>query len=486
MSEFLQTEKQSFRQRIRIRMVKLLDVLLVTGAFAFTWHFYYQGAMTFPFFEKGNWVVVGLFFVLYYRVAHLYHGFLIHIERITELIYSQSLAALITDGLLWIVICLINRRMITLLPLLLTLCVQVILLSVWSVWAHRWYFSHFPAKKTAVIYDERPNVDRLIHTGGLDGHFEVVRVLSIEEFRKRSPEDVLNGIEIVFLGDLHSHDRNQIIKYCVEYNIAAYVLPRVGDVIMSGAMPLHLLHLPMMMVERYNPTPEYLFFKRLFDILLSAIAIAILWPLMLVLAIIIKATDGGTVLYRQTRLTKNGKPFRLLKFRSMRMDAEKDGVARLSTGDSDPRVTKIGRFMRRCRLDELPQLFNILRGDVAIVGPRPERPEISAGYAKILPSWNLRLQCKCGLTGYAQVYGQYNTTPYDKLLMDLMYIAHPSLAQDLRIIFATVKILFLPESTEGIEAGQTTAMTQDIVNYDKTDTIYSSEEENEEKTVQNS
>ena len=477
----LKTEKQSLLQRIRIRMVKLLDVLLVTGAFAFTWHFYYQGAMTFPFFEKGNWVVVGLFFVLYYRVAHLYHGFLIHIERITELIYSQSLAALITDGLLWIVICLINRRMITLLPLLLTLCVQVVLLSVWSVWAHRWYFSHFPAKKTAVIYDERPNVDRLIHTGGLDGHFEVVRVLSIEEFRKRSPEDVLNGIEIVFLGDLHSHDRNQIIKYCVEYNIAAYVLPRVGDVIMSGAMPLHLLHLPMMMVERYNPTPEYLFFKRLFDILLSAIAIAILWPLMLVLAIIIKAT-----VYRQTRLTKNGKPFRLLKFRSMRMDAEKDGVARLSTGDSDPRVTKIGRFMRRCRLDELPQLFNILRGDVAIVGPRPERPEISAGYAKILPSWNLRLQCKCGLTGYAQVYGQYNTTPYDKLLMDLMYIAHPSLAQDLRIIFATVKILFLPESTEGISAGQTTAMTQDIVDYDKADTIYSDGEENEEKTVQNS
>ena len=222
-------------------------------------------------------------------------------------------------------------------------------------------------------------------------------------------------------------------------------------------MPLHLLHLPMMMVERYNPTPEYLFFKRLFDVLLSAVAIAILWPLMLVLAIIIKATDGGTVFYRQTRLTKNGKPFRLLKFRSMRMDAEKDGVARFSTGDSDPRVTKIGRFMRRCRLDELPQLFNILRGEVAIVGPRPERPEISVGYAKILPSWNLRLQCKCGLTGYAQVYGQYNTTPYDKLLLDLMYIARPSLFEDFKIIFATVKILFMKESTEGVAEGQVTA-----------------------------
>jgi lipopolysaccharide/colanic/teichoic acid biosynthesis glycosyltransferase len=139
------------------------------------------------------------------------------------------------------------------------------------------------------------------------------------------------------------------------------------------------------------------------------------------------------------------------------MDAEKDGVARLSTGERDPRITKVGHFIRACRIDELPQLINILRGDMSIVGPRPERPEIAQQYKEFLPEFDLRLQCKCGLTGYAQVYGKYNTTPYDKLLMDLMYISRPSLAEDFKICLATFKILFMKESTEGVAEGQTTA-----------------------------
>lgn len=141
----------------------------------------------------------------------------------------------------------------------------------------------------------------------------------------------------------------------------------------------------------------------------------------------------------------------------MRVDAEKDGVARLSTGEADPRITPIGRSIRKVRIDELPQFINILKGDMSFVGPRPERPEIAKQYEKELPEFRLRLQAKCGLTGYAQVFGKYNTTPYDKLQLDLMYIAHPSLAQDMQIIFATIKILFMKESTEGIEEGQTTA-----------------------------
>ena len=177
----------------------------------------------------------------------------------------------------------------------------------------------------------------------------------------------------------------------------------------------------------------------------------------MILTILIKL-DGGTALYKQVRLGKNGKEFKVLKFRSMRMDAEKDGVARLSTGDKDDRITKVGHFIRACRLDELPQLINILKGEMSIVGPRPERPEIAAEYLKELPEFSLRLQAKPGLTGYAQVYGKYNTTPYDKLLMDLMYIGKPSLAEDIKICFATVKILFLLESTEGVKEGQKTAM----------------------------
>ena len=177
---------------------------------------------------------------------------------------------------------------------------------------------------------------------------------------------------------------------------------------------------------------------------------------MIVFAILIRR-DGGPAFYKQCRLTKDGKEFNVLKFRSMRVDAEKDGVARLSTGENDDRITPIGHVIRKCRIDELPQLINILKGDMSIVGPRPERPEIAKQYEEELPEFRLRLQAKCGLTGYAQVYSKYNTTPYDKLQMDLMYIANPSLAQDLSIIFATIKILFLPESTEGIAEGQTTA-----------------------------
>lgn len=226
---------------------------------------------------------------------------------------------------------------------------------------------------------------------------------------------------------------------------------------MSGAEKAHLFHLPMLRVGRYNPTPEYLIWKRAFDIVVAGTALVVFSPIMVVLAIIIRM-DGGTAFYRQKRLTKDGKVFEILKFRSMRMDAEKDGVARLSSGDADPRITKVGRFIRACRFDELPQLFNILAGDMSIVGPRPERPEIAKEYKKELPEFDLRLQCKCGLTGFAQVYGKYNTTPYDKLLMDLMYIAQPSMIEDLKICFATVKILFLKDSTEGIAADQVTAV----------------------------
>ena len=219
----------------------------------------------------------------------------------------------------------------------------------------------------------------------------------------------------------------------------------------------------MLNVGRYHPSPLYLFLKRGFDILASGLATIVLSPVFIATAIAIKANDGGPVFYKQRRLTKDGALFDVLKFRSMRVDAEKDGVARLSTGDKDDRITPVGRFIRKVRIDELPQLLNILKGDMTICGPRPERPEIAAQYEKELPEFRLRLQAKAGLTGYAQVYGKYNTTPYDKLVMDLMYISHPSFWQDLQIMFATVKILFMKESTEGVEQGQMTAQTAEKV-----------------------
>ena len=446
----------SMIKKIQQELLNGLDVLLVTGAFWLCWQHFYQNRIDHPFYYLGNLIMVFLFGLFYYSISHLYNGYSVPISRIYELVYSQTLAACLSDGLLYLMILLINRHYITFLPFLPTLVLQFFLIVGWTVAAHQWYFHQFPPKKTVVILGQGQNVDALVKQYGMDVHFDVQSVVPVEECLKDLP-GTIGQAEVVFCCGLHSHNRNLVTKYCVAHKIGTYVIPRIGDVIMDSARKVHLFHLPMMAVQRYNPSPEYLILKRAYDIALSLVALVLFAPIMAVVAAAIKATDGGDIFYRQARLTKDGKVFQVLKFRSMRMDAEKDGVARLSTGENDPWVTKVGRFIRAVRFDELPQLLNILKGDMAIVGPRPERPEISAQYAKAMPEWNLRLQAKCGLTGYAQVYGQYNTTPYDKLLLDLMYIAKPSLFEDFKIIFATVKILFMKESTEGVAEGQVTA-----------------------------
>lgn len=431
----------------------------MTIPFVVCWMFYYQEKMwTQPFYRRGNWLMALLYILVYMVYGHIYDAFLVSLVRISELIYSQCLSAFITDAIMYIISWLLIRHLPAVWPLLLVLGAQILISAIWSTIVHQWYFNSFEAKQTVVVYDNREGVEQLLEEYGLDKKFHVKKVINTAECMQEKFEN-LSDTDVIFLCGVHSHERNVILKYCIANHISVYVIPRIGDVLMSGAKRMHMLHLPILMVERYNPRIEYLFIKRLFDVLLSGIALILLSPIFLITAIAVKVTDGGPVFYRQTRLTKDGKKFDVLKFRSMRIDAEKDGVARLSTGDKDDRITKVGHIIRKVRIDELPQLINILKGDMTIVGPRPERPEIAAQYEEILPEFALRLQVKAGLTGYAQVYGKYNTTPYDKLQMDLMYISKPSLLEDLRIIFATIKILFVPESTEGISEGQTTAMS---------------------------
>ena len=443
---------------LSLRIIKVLNVILISVPFIICWYLFYgQNLWKYSFHRRGNYVVFLLFLILYCVFARIYDAFLVSLSPVSEMLYSQALSFFFSDGMMYIIICLLSRHIANILPLISCFVIQTLFSLVWCILSQRWYYHCFSAKKTVIIYDMREGMERLIHQYGMDKKFQVIGSCSTEECLENDLRVITDDVEVVYLCGVHSHDRNIILKHCMERKITAYVIPRVGDVIMSSARKMHMFHLPMLRVERYNPDPEYLFIKRLFDVLLSAIAILLLSPLMLITALAVKA-DGGPAIYKQVRLTKDGKAFKLLKFRSMRVDAEKDGVARLSTGNSDDRITKVGRVIRKIRFDELPQLFNILSGDMSIVGPRPERPEIAKQYEEEMPEFRLRLQAKAGLTGYAQVYGKYNTTPYDKLQMDLMYIAHPSLIEDLRICFATIKILFLPESTEGVAVGATTAM----------------------------
>ena len=446
-----------FKHDLILWIIKIMDAVLVTVPFALCWYLYYAKHIASPFYAKGDYLVVALFFVLFIIFGRVYDAFLMSMQRISEIVYAQFLAVAVSDFIMYIVIWLLSKHLPNIMPGVAALIGQVILAAVWAYNAHHAYFKIFPPQATAVIYDTRQGMEKLIGKYGLDSKYKVVLTATADECIANLA--MLDGVSTVFMSGIHSHDRNVILKYCVENNIGTFVIPRIGDTIMSGAYPMHMFHLPMLKVGRYHPQPEYLFIKRLLDIVISAVALVVLSPIFLVTAIAIKATDHGPVFYKQIRLTKDGKEFGILKFRSMRVDAEKDGVARLSSGDHDDRITPVGKVIRACRIDELPQLLNILRGELSIVGPRPERPEIAAQYCEEMPEFSLRLQAKAGLTGYAQIYGKYNTTPYDKLVMDLMYIAHPSIVEDLKIMFATVKILFMPESTEGVSEGQTTAMS---------------------------
>ena len=223
-----------------------------------------------------------------------------------------------------------------------------------------------------------------------------------------------------------------------------------------GGEEIHLFDTPLFLLRNNGIPADRLFFKRLMDIVSALAGCVLLSPILIIVAAAVKLYDGGPVLYTQERLTRDGRIFKMYKFRSMRVDAEKYGARLAAKGD--PRITPVGRVIRQLHVDELPQLFNILKGDMSLVGQRPEREQIAKVYEENMPEFRLRLKVKAGLTGYAQVYGQYNSTPYDKLKLDLIYIANYTLFLDVKIILLTLKILFVRENTEGVDADKRTAL----------------------------
>lgn len=445
----------SLQYDLAMRAVKALNVLMLTLPFAVCWYVAYADNIASPYYAKGNYLVIALYAALYFTYGRIYEAFLVSMNPLPEMVYSQGLAALVSNAIFYFVIWLLSKHLPNPLPLLGVFVMQLGLAALWSAAARRWYFRTWPARRTLIIYDRREDMEQLLQEPNMKKKFNIVGRMSADDALAAMPLH-FECIDTVFLCGIHSHMRNILLKECIAANVAAYITPCIGDVLMQSARPIHMFHLPVLRAKRCQPEPIYLFVKRTMDIFISVLALLLLSPVFLITALAIKLTDGGPVFYKQCRLTKDGHEFQIYKFRSMRTDAEKDGIARLSTGDKDDRVTRVGKIIRMVRVDELPQLLNILRGEMSLVGPRPERPEIAAQYRESLPEFDLRLQVKAGLTGYAQVHGKYNTSPYDKLQMDLIYIANLGLAEDLRVLFATVKVLFLPESTEGIEQEQKT------------------------------
>lgn len=265
----------------------------------------------------------------------------------------------------------------------------------------------------------------------------------------------------VLVNDIPDEQENKLIKICFEINKRIYYVPKISDVLKTHSDYINLFDTPLYL-NRNNGIPMVeLAVKRFFDIFFSGLALVVLSPIFLIVSIAIKAEDGGPVFYKQERVTYGGKKFWILKFRSMIVDAEKDGRSH-PAGEKDDRITKVGHVIRACRIDELPQLINIVKGDMSIIGPRPERVEHVEKYTAEIPEFKLREKMRGGLSGYAQVYGKYNTTALDKLKMDLIYINNYSLLLDVQLVFETFKILFQKESTEGFsEERQKEIMDED-------------------------
>lgn len=438
-------------KKIPFAVVKMVNIVLLMIPFIICWTLYYEPRTTTVGSKQVSVLVVITYFLICYYFEERLDCFRVSILQIRDVIFGEVLATMITDIIIYILIWMLSIHLPNLIPGLITWGGQCVIGVIWAFVMHQSYFSTHPPLRTIVIYDERMGMENLIHTYGLEKRLNIKTVYPVESIMDKL--EVMEEFDAAFLCGIHSRERNIILKHCINHKIKLFMIPRIADVMMRGSEQIHMLHLPILKTQRYKPSIEYQIIKRTMDIVVSGIATIVLSPLFLITAIAVKS-DGGPAFYKQKRLTKDGKVFEILKFRSMRVDAEKYSGAVLSAGENDPRITKVGRIIRACRLDELPQLLNILKGDMSLVGPRPERPELQKEIEKEVPEFGLRLQAKAGLTGYAQVYGKYNTTFYDKLLMDLMYISKPSILEDLTIMLATVKILTSKESTEGVGEGK--------------------------------
>lgn len=434
--------------------LKLIHLLLTVTTFFVFFILFRYGSLTeaYRYGFRYNYYVAILYGAMIIFFNKTYNAYLLGYMKVRLLISGQFLSEFISIILLYFLVSIAWDRFLNPLVFIPMLMIQLLIDIGWSAYGNHAFYRLNGTHKTLLIY--RNKIDRS-RFGNIQGKpigriYEIADELqfdgSFDELR-----DKLEGYDTIFVAGINSRCRNGLLKYCKENSIQGYFLPHIGDTIMQDAEHVQAFDTPVLYVGRKELSPEFAFTKRVFDIFSSGIALILLSPLMLITSIAIKLSDGGPVFYRQTRLTRDGKEFQILKFRSMRVDAEKDGVARLSQGDKDDRVTPIGKIVRRYRLDEIPQLINIFKGDMSVVGPRPERPEIAEQYYKKMPEFKLRLQVKAGLTGYAQVYGKYNTSPYEKLEFDLLYINNMNILIDVQLCFATVMTLFKKESTEGVE-----------------------------------
>lgn len=437
----------------------LASVVIIAQAlvFAYIWYDFYRELIFQPFWRKGNWVLIAIYALINTLFSRLYGGLKVGYLKRIDVVYSLTLATICTNVVAYFQIVLINRWFLDPRPILESTLVDFIIIIIWTLGSQYIYSRLYGARRMLVIYGDRTPDELIEKMNRRKDKFNISGKVHISKGEKEIYK-MMRDYEGVIIWDLPSQIRNMYLKYCFAHSIRCYVTPKISDVILTGTDRIHLFDTPLLMSRNMGLSAEQRFAKRLLDIVVSGVGIVLTSPLMLIIAVIVKAYDRGPVFYRQDRLTYKGREFKIFKFRSMCVDSEKNGARLASKNDS--RITPVGKVLRNLHLDELPQLFNVFIGDMSLVGPRPERKAIMHQYEREIPEFYYRLKVKAGLTGYAQVYGKYNTTPYDKLKLDLFYIENYSMLLDIKLLFMTVKIFVQKETSEGVNDNQVTALAE--------------------------
>lgn len=440
---------QKFKRLIRVFFTFGITSMLIL-LYGWTWIGHYNRIIEFPFFRRGNWMMIFLYGVLLVLFMSIYGGFKVGYLKKGNLIYSQILAVIFTNIFTYLQIAVLDKHFLNPLQLVKMTGLDFLVIVVWTL-IYQWFYRKiFPPRKMLLISGGRSDYHLAEKINSREDKYEICRTINIQQGIIFLQQEILK-YDGVIIGDISSHERNLILKYCFANSIRTYNVPKISDILLKSSVELNLFDSPLFLSRNEGMTIEQLFIKRLVDIVGALIGLVIASPLFLIISFSIRLTDKGPVFFKQARLTRGDKVFYIYKFRTMIQEAEKDGVARLAK-EGDSRILPIGHFLRRTRLDELPQLFNILKGEMSIVGPRPERPELVEEILKDIPDFTYRTKVKAGLTGYAQIYGKYNTTAYDKLKLDLTYIRNYSLFLDMKLIFMTPKIMFMKEATEGVQS----------------------------------
>lgn len=441
------------------KLISFISIALMlafhAAVFSKIWYEVYWPSLPIPYFRRGNYIIIMLYVMFLLASNQIFGGLRLGYYKVLDSVVARTLSLLTAYGAMYFVISLICYRLVSPTHMLYAIAVGFAFNILWTALCNWVYYKVNPPRQMLLVYGNRPFDEVYNKINSRSEKYEIIKRIHCNAGEEKLKQ-VISKHEAVILHDLSATLRNHLIKYCYENSIRVYVTPKLYDILIRGASDMDLFDTPFLLMRNRGLTGWNAFVKRCMDLVISFICLILTAPIMLLIVILMKCFDKGPVLYRQTRLTLNGKQFEILKFRSMRVDAEKDSIRLMS--QNDDRITPLGRILRRTHLDELPQLFNIIKGDMSFVGPRPERPEIAEIYMTQIPEFSYRLKMKAGLTGYAQVYGKYNSTPYDKLKLDLTYIQNYSIFLDLKLLLLTGKTLFIPDHAEGVSSAFKTAL----------------------------